>query len=122
MGAEFDAYWNIDPLGNEVGYCCFSAALRDWARLGLLLADGGARDGKQIIPADWVRAATSSQAPYPGYGYQTWVSSLGDRFHLRGLRGQAVVGASRYPHGRSSHLGLPHRRVGGRRYAGALLR
>jgi CubicO group peptidase (beta-lactamase class C family) len=90
MGAEFDAYWNIDPLGNEVGYCCFSAALRDWARLGLLLADGGARDGKQIIPADWVKAATSSQAPYPGYGYQTWVSSLGDRFHLRGLRGQAV--------------------------------
>jgi CubicO group peptidase (beta-lactamase class C family) len=90
MGAEFDAYWNIDPLGNEVGYCCFSAALRDWARLGLLLADGGARDGKQIIPADWVKAATSSQAPYPGYGYQTWVSLLGDRFHLRGLRGQAV--------------------------------
>lgn len=90
MGAEFDAYWNIDPLGNEVGYCCFSATLRDWARLGLLLADGGARDGKQIIPAAWVKAATSSQAPNPTYGYQTWVSSAGDRFHLRGLRGQAV--------------------------------
>lgn len=90
MGAEFDAYWNIDPLGNEVGYCCFSATLRDWARLGLLLADGGARDGKQIIPAAWVKAATSSQAPNPSYGYQTWVSSQGDRFHLRGRRGQAV--------------------------------
>lgn len=90
MGAESDAYWNIDPMGNEVGYCCFSATLRDWARLGLLLADGGARDGKQVIPADWVKAATSSQAPFPGYGYQTWVSPLGDRFQLRGLRGQAV--------------------------------
>jgi CubicO group peptidase (beta-lactamase class C family) len=90
MGAEFDAYWNIDPLGNEVGYCCFSATLRDWARLGLLLADGGTRDGKQVIPADWVKAATSSQAPFSGYGYQTWVSPLGDSFHLRGRRGQAV--------------------------------
>lgn len=90
MGAESDAYWNIDPLGNEVGYCCFSATLRDWARLGLLLADGGARDGKQIIPAAWVKAATTSQAPNPSYGYQTWVSSKGDRFQLRGRRGQAV--------------------------------
>ena len=91
MGAESDAAWNIDPAGNEVGYCCFSATLRDWGRLGLLLADGGAREGRQIIPADWVRAATSPQAPWPGYGYQTWVSALkGDRFRLRGLRGQAV--------------------------------
>lgn len=90
MGAESDAAWNIDPAGNEVGYCCFSATLRDWARLGLLLADGGARDGRQVIPADWVKAATTPQAPYPGYGYQTWVSMKEDRFHLRGLRGQAV--------------------------------
>jgi CubicO group peptidase (beta-lactamase class C family) len=90
MGAESDAAWNIDPAGNEVGYCCFSATVRDWARLGLLLADGGKRDGKEIIPAAWVKAATSSQAPYPGYGYQTWVAMTEDRFHLRGLRGQAV--------------------------------
>ena len=90
MGAESDAAWNIDPAGNEVGYCCLSATLRDWARLGLLLADGGARDGRQVIPADWVKAATSPQGPSRGYGYQTWVSMKEDRFHLRGLRGQAV--------------------------------
>ena len=92
MGAESDAAWNIDPLGNEVGYCCFSATLRDWARLGLLLANGGraggAGEGRQVIPAEWVKAATSAQVP--GYGYQTWVHYQGDRFHLRGLRGQAV--------------------------------
>jgi CubicO group peptidase (beta-lactamase class C family) len=90
MGAESDAAWNIDPEGNEVGYCCFSATLRDWARLGLLLADGGARDGRQVIPVEWVKAATRPQAPFPGYGYQTWVSVNDDRFYLRGLRGQAV--------------------------------
>jgi CubicO group peptidase (beta-lactamase class C family) len=50
----------------------------------------GARDGRQVIPVDWVKAATRPQAPFPGYGYQTWVSVNDDRFHLRGLRGQAV--------------------------------
>jgi CubicO group peptidase (beta-lactamase class C family) len=90
MGAEADAYWNIDPAGNEVGYCCLSATLRDWARLGLLLADGGARDGKQVIPAQWVKDSTGPRSPSPSYGYQFWVSPRQDRFALRGLRGQAI--------------------------------
>lgn len=90
MGAEADATWNTDPAGNETGWCCFSATLRDWGRFGLLLADGGARDGKQVIPAEWVRTASSAQAPDPRYGYQTWVSQRPGRFYLRGLRGQAV--------------------------------
>ena len=90
MGAEADASWNIDPAGNELGYVGLNATLRDWARLGLLLADGGARDGRQIIPAEWLREATSQRAPMTGYGYQTWVAPTGDRFTLRGLRGQSI--------------------------------
>jgi CubicO group peptidase (beta-lactamase class C family) len=90
MGAEADATWNVDPAGNETGWCCFSATLRDWGRLGLLLADGGARDGKQIIPAEWVKAASSPQGIVSHYGYQTWVSKRPGVFYLRGLRGQAV--------------------------------
>jgi CubicO group peptidase (beta-lactamase class C family) len=79
MGAEADAAWNIDAAGYELGYCCLSATLRDWGRFGLLLAEGGARGGKQI-----------NRAPMTGYGYQTWVSPQEDRFQLRGLRGQAI--------------------------------
>jgi CubicO group peptidase (beta-lactamase class C family) len=90
MGAEADASMNIDASGHELAYCCVNATLRDWARLGLLLAEGGGRDGRQIIPGAWVREATSNKAPMTGYGYQTWVSPQGDRFTLRGLRGQAV--------------------------------
>lgn len=90
MGAEADAAWNIDAAGFELAYCCLSATLRDWGRLGLLLADGGARDGRQVIPAAWVKEATGNRAPMTGYGYQTWVSPREDRFTLRGLRGQAV--------------------------------
>ncbi len=42
MGAEADATWLIDQAGYEIGYCCLNATLRDWARLGLLLANYGA--------------------------------------------------------------------------------
>jgi len=90
MGAETDAAWNIDPAGNEVGYCCFSATLRDFARFGLLLAEGGAWNGKQIIPAAWLREATAPSLLNRAYGYQTWTAQDENRFALRGLRGQAI--------------------------------
>ena len=85
MGAEANATWLVDKGGYEATYCCLNATLRDFARFGMLLANSGALDGKQIIPAGWVKAATTPQAPHlragvatqwNGYGYQTWI--LGD--------------------------------------------
>ena len=99
MGAEADASWLIDRGGYEAAYCCMNATLRDWGRLGMLLANYGALDGRQIITADWVRAAThpdshhlrAGQATaYNGYGYQTWLVNNDGRFALLGVRGQAV--------------------------------
>ena len=54
MGAEASANWQTDRTGQEVGYCCFSATLRDYARFGLLLAHDGALNGRQIIPRQWL--------------------------------------------------------------------
>jgi CubicO group peptidase (beta-lactamase class C family) len=107
MGAEADATWLIDAGGYETGYMGINATLRDWGRLGMLLANDGAlcaNDGKldckQIIPAEWVRAATVAEAPhlrvgvatqYNGYGYQTWLIHPKERiFALFGIRGQGV--------------------------------
>jgi CubicO group peptidase (beta-lactamase class C family) len=99
MGAEADASWLVDGGGYELGYMGLNVTLRDWGRLGLLLANGGAMDGKQIIPAEWVRDATRPDAPHlrvgqatrlNGYGYQTWLVDDKGRFALLGLRGQAV--------------------------------
>jgi CubicO group peptidase (beta-lactamase class C family) len=100
MGAEADATWLLDGGGYELGYMGLNATLRDWGRLGLLLANDGAMDGRQIIPADWVRAATTAEAPhlkvgvatkFNGYGYQTWLIHPAKRqFALLGVRGQAV--------------------------------
>ena len=99
MGAEADASWLVDAGGYELGYMGINATVRDWGRLGLLLANYGNLNGKQIIPAEWVKAATSVHAPhlavgtatkFNGYGYQTWLLDNEGRFALFGVRGQAV--------------------------------
>jgi CubicO group peptidase (beta-lactamase class C family) len=99
MGAEADATWQIDGGGNELGFMGINATVRDWGRLGLLLANYGNLNGKQIIPAEWVKAATSVNAPhlavgtatrFNGYGYQTWLIDNEGKFALLGVRGQAV--------------------------------
>jgi len=102
IGAEADASWIIDRSGQEVTYCCFNAVLRDYARLGLLLAHDGNWRGRQIVPSAWIRDATTVRAdqpylqprtatPFFGYGYQTWIFP-GDRrmFAFLGVRGQAI--------------------------------
>ena len=100
MGAEADASWLVDGRGYELGYMGLNVTLCDWGRLGLLLANGGAMDGKQIIPAEWVRDATRPDAPHlrvgqatrlNGYGYQTWLVGKSETvFALFGVRGQSV--------------------------------
>jgi len=102
MGAEADASWLVDAAGQEAAYCCLNAVLRDYARLALLLADDGRRDGREIIPAAWVREATTVPEDRPdlhgvwpdtgfGYGYQTWVFPGPRRmFALIGVHGQAI--------------------------------
>ena len=104
IGAEADATWLVDSAGQEVTFCCLNAVLRDYARLGLLLAHDGNWRGRQIIPATWITDATSVRddqphlrpgqaTPFFGYGYQTWiVPSPDDRrqFAFLGVRGQTI--------------------------------
>jgi CubicO group peptidase (beta-lactamase class C family) len=96
IGAEADATWLVDRAGQEAAYCCINAVLRDYARLGLLLAHDGHWRGRQIIPAAWIKEATIVRPGQPqpstgGYGYQVWILA-GERrmFALRGVRGQAI--------------------------------
>jgi CubicO group peptidase (beta-lactamase class C family) len=96
MGAEADASWLIDKGGYETAFTGFNATLRDYARFGQLLANGGAVDGRQLIPAKWVLAATIPTArafpggSFGGYGFQTWVLAGHEHFALRGIRNQLI--------------------------------
>lgn len=110
MGAEHDAFWRVSVDGQEQSYGAFNASLRDWARLGQLLAnDGRAIDkttGKpgalQVLPLDYLLDATDATrqppafkprtaTPYFGYGYQFWLMPMRSRtFAMQGIHGQTV--------------------------------
>ena len=103
MGAEADATWSTDRAGREIALCCLNARLRDYARFGRLYLEGGARNGQQIVPADWVHASVNPSAPHLqpgdnplsdwtfGYGYKWWIPEdpQGD-FTAIGVWGQYV--------------------------------
>lgn len=102
IGAEADATWMLDAEGFEVAHFGFNAVLRDYARLGRLLAHDGAWVGKQIIPAQWMMDATTVREsdaylapgkamPTFGYGYLLWLLPGPRRqFALVGDKGQRI--------------------------------
>ena len=102
MGAETDATWVRTRDGTETGSGNFNATLRDYGRLGILLANDGAAGGKQIVSKDYLLDATDwrrqpeafgprKATSYFGYGYQFWLFP-GDkrRFALLGVYGQSI--------------------------------
>jgi CubicO group peptidase (beta-lactamase class C family) len=102
IGAEDDAKWLVDAEGFELPHFGFNAVLRDYARLGRLLAYDGAWEGRQIIPVQWMVDATTVRAsdgylapgkadPDFGYGYLLWLLPWGRRqFAMFGDFGQRV--------------------------------
>ena len=103
MGAEQAAFWNTGRAGPVLPFCCLNATLRDYARLGRLFLEDGARDGVQIVPRDWVALSTRPSAPRLepgpnpdsfwtfGYGYHWWVpENPQDDFLAIGIWGQYI--------------------------------
>jgi len=101
-GAEADATWVRTRDGTESGGGGFNATLRDYGRLGILLANDGAAGGRQIIPKDYLLEATDWRrqpdafrpqraTPFFGYGYQFWTfPGEKRRFALLGVYGQSI--------------------------------
>ena len=54
LGAEAPGYITVDRIGGAraAGGKCLLA--RDLARVGMMMANGGQRDGKQVVPARWL--------------------------------------------------------------------
>ena len=102
IGAEAPASWWADTSGQELPFSGFNAVLRDYARLGRLLAHDGEWNGRQIIPKSYLIAATTNRledrhllpgaaTPYYGYGFQIWIFPGNRRmFVLRGSQSQYV--------------------------------
>jgi len=97
IGAEADATWLTDRSGLAVGFMGFNARLRDFARLGMMLANGGRAGDRQIVPAAWLAEATRAHFTAAqtrrgfGYGFQTWIFAENDgSYALQGVRGQVL--------------------------------
>ncbi|MDB5475909.1 MAG: beta-lactamase [Phenylobacterium sp.] len=94
-GMERDAVWMTDLGGYERGGCCISMTLRDYARVGQFILDGGKAGGRQIVPVGWTTEATAKQIdngatePGGGYGYFWWIRSP-DRYEAVGIFGQSI--------------------------------
>ena len=73
--------WDASPQGISLGGFGLSVTTEDIARFGQLYLQRGEWDGKRILPAEWVAAATARQVSNgsnpasdweQGYGYQFW--------------------------------------------------
>ncbi len=88
-GFEGDMFWMSDPRGGNIGGCCLSLRLSDYARFGQFVLEGGG----DIVPDGWFDAATSEQVPFGngfGYGYQWWTYP-GANYGAQGIFGQAIT-------------------------------
>jgi CubicO group peptidase (beta-lactamase class C family) len=110
MGMESYGYWLADGspgVGRELNGMGYNATLRDFARFGAMLLDQGRYNGRQIVPAGWVRSATTmtpnadpGTPPPPanvtnpfarsGYGFQIWKLDDTSAWSALGLQGQFI--------------------------------
>lgn len=98
---EADANWWLDSTdGVEIGGSGFSATLRDYGRFGLFLLNGGRAAGEAILPADWMREATTPKALRGGtplaYGYLWWTAPTAASRRDGAFAGEGIHGQFLY--------------------------
>ncbi|WP_051291924.1 serine hydrolase domain-containing protein [Acetobacter nitrogenifigens] len=101
LGMEHEAHWWLDAAdGTETAGMGLNATLRDFARFGLFVLNGGCIDGKSLLPDGWFaeagRPRTLSGGDRLDYGYMWWPTSDRDggfsdgAFSARGIFGQRI--------------------------------
>jgi CubicO group peptidase (beta-lactamase class C family) len=103
LGAEQDAYFTIDTVGNEFAGGGLNTALRDLARFGEMMRNDGRFNGRQIVPkavvddirrgGDKAHFAQAGYALLPGWSYRNmwWVThNPHGAFMARGVHGQTI--------------------------------
>lgn len=89
-GFEGDMFWMTGQGSRNIGGCCLSLRLSDYARMGLFALDGGMGS----VPEGWFADATTAQVKFgdkgAGYGYQWWTYD-GGNWGAQGIFGQAIT-------------------------------
>jgi len=87
--------WTVSKDGNEVAASGLRLLPRDMLKVGRLVLSGGAWEGKQVVPADWLERATTAVVRMPdgrGYGYQWYTGAFTDAAHPQPLPWIAGIG------------------------------
>ena len=95
LGAQSDGFFIMDGppgVGREFTGAGYNATLRDYARLGQMVLNGGEANGHRILPADWIALSTAPAVPSDPapYGYQWWTVPNSHAFSAIGLQGQFI--------------------------------
>ena len=102
IGAERDAFFTVDAAGTVLADGGFNANVRDYARFGLMMVNGGAAGRDRVVPELWVEAGRvgeaakfgppySDVAPNGAYSRQWWVHDVErGNFMARGVFGQLI--------------------------------
>jgi CubicO group peptidase (beta-lactamase class C family) len=91
-GMEQKATWILGRTDQELAGCCLQMKLRDLARFGQFVLEGGRINGESVVPDDWFQTATHTQIQLWGgwgYGYQWWTFDDGT-FQALGIHGQMI--------------------------------
>ncbi len=99
-GMEAPADIMTDRTGAAIASEALFARPHDFARLGELMRTGGVTpEGRRVVSASWVAAATTGMKPAMdsgdtepgGYGYQWWSGATPDGFQANGFQGQYIT-------------------------------
>lgn len=108
LGAQAAATWLLNPVDKlEMAQGGLNATVRDYARLGWMLANDGQVQGQAVLPREYLLDMTDAArqpvdfrpgqmanrgSTYFGYGFQTWLlPGSRRRFALLGVYGQAIL-------------------------------
>jgi len=87
-----DALWHTDNQGMELVYCCINTNARNYAKLGLLMLNGGNWNGQQVISKNFIEKMISPVST-DYYGYSTWINNTSSPsyFWFSGHLGQYII-------------------------------
>lgn len=85
LGAKDAAVWLDRPGGTPRAFSYFMARPRDWLRAGVMIADGGRFEDREVLPRAWIAAMLTPSARNPNYGLHIWLGAPagGRRFYNR---------------------------------------
>ncbi|MBQ8321299.1 MAG: serine hydrolase [Clostridia bacterium] len=88
--------WEKSPEGTEKGGWGMYLSAESWAKLGMLILNGGVFEGYRILSSEWIDIATTPYSHVPetgdsyGYGYQIWLGEDSREILFNGMLGQNV--------------------------------